>query len=82
MVMPVFLDIHRVRALAAHLTFGQAAAGRISLSAECRFAVINVRDDRKIANVERWRVCHIRDLAVPAEKSQSRERLEQSRFSR
>ncbi len=48
------LDIHRIEHLLLHLAFAQASAGLNQTVRERRFAVIDVRDDREVADaVER-----------------------------
>ena len=45
------LDIHIVEHLVGHFTVAQSAAHLNQAIGDSRFAVINMRDDRKVANL-------------------------------
>ena len=47
----LFLDVHRVEHLLAHLAVGQAAAAGNEAVGQSGLAMVDVRDDRKIADV-------------------------------
>ena len=47
----LFLEIHRVKNLGFHLALLQAATALNQAVSQGRFAVINVRNDRKISDV-------------------------------
>jgi len=47
----LFLDVHRVQHLRFHLSVTQATAALNDAICQCRFAVIDVRDDGKISDV-------------------------------
>ena len=53
----LFLKIHRVEHLLAHLALGKPSAALDQTVSQGRLAVVDVRNDRKIANV-----VHIRKL--------------------
>ena len=47
----LFLDVHRVENLSLHLAFFEAATALNQAIGECGFAVVNVRNDRKVSDV-------------------------------
>ena len=47
----LFLQIHGVKNLRAHLTVLQTTAALDDAISKCGFSVINVRDDRKVSDV-------------------------------
>ena len=53
----LFFDVHRVQHLRTHFTVLQAAAALDQPVREGGFAMINVRNDRKIPNVIHQRKC-------------------------
>ncbi len=62
------LDIHRVEDLVFHLTHVQPAGQLNEAVGQRRFAVVDMGDDRKIANMVKW-CAHARDLPVSREIS-------------
>ena len=46
-----FFDVHRVEHLRLHFSIAQSATALNQPICQCRFAMIDVRDDRKISDV-------------------------------
>ena len=47
----LFFDVHRVEHLRLHFSIAQSTAALNQSIGQCRFAMIDVRDDRKISDV-------------------------------
>jgi hypothetical protein len=53
---PLLLDVHGIENLLAHLTVGKAAAGLDQPVGQRRLAVIDMGNNRKVADMGEWRV--------------------------